>query len=99
MKAMIQSKLFKLTLKKSIQTVSNSPDKKESNNGIEHVGMQKGANFTIVYTSDWLKQQKLRKLHKAVYIFILNFPTNFHITKSRLGLNNTEIPSAEHLKL
>ena len=59
--------------------LSNGPDKKESNNGIEHVGMQKGANFTIVfhYTSDWLKQQKLRKLHKAVFISILNFPTNF----------------------
>ena len=30
--------------------LSNVPDKKESNNGIEHVGMQKGANFTIVFT-------------------------------------------------
>ena len=30
--------------------LSNGPDKKESNNGIEHVGMQKGANFTIVCT-------------------------------------------------
>ena len=30
--------------------LSNGPDKKESNNGIEHVGMQKGANFTIVFT-------------------------------------------------
>ena len=28
--------------------LSNGPDKKESNNGIEHVGMQKGANFTIL---------------------------------------------------
>ena len=32
------------------RTLSNGPDKKESNNGIEHVGMQKGANFTIVFT-------------------------------------------------
>ena len=31
-------------------TLSNGPDKMESNNGIEHVGMQKGANFTIVFT-------------------------------------------------
>ena len=30
--------------------LSNGPDKKESNNGIEHIGMQKGANFTIVFT-------------------------------------------------
>ena len=30
--------------------LSNGPDKKESNNGIERVGMQKGANFTIVFT-------------------------------------------------
>ena len=74
----------------STKFLSNGPDKKESNNGFEHVGMQIGANFTI---------QKLRKLHKAVYIFILNFPTNFHITKSRLSLNNTEIPCAEHVKL
>ena len=31
-------------------TVSTGPDKKESNNGYEHVGMQKGANFTTVCT-------------------------------------------------
>ena len=31
-------------------SLSNSPDKKESNNGFEHVGMQKGANLTIVCT-------------------------------------------------
>ena len=30
--------------------LSNDPDKKESNNGFEHVGMQKGANFTTVFT-------------------------------------------------
>ena len=28
--------------------LSNGPDKKESNNGFEYFGMQKGANFTIV---------------------------------------------------
>ena len=34
----------------SMHFLSNSSDKKESNNGFEHVGMQKGANFTIVCT-------------------------------------------------
>ena len=34
---------------------------------------KKGANFSIVCTSDWLKQQKLTKRHKAVHIFILTF--------------------------
>ena len=37
---------------------------------------KKGANFSIVCTyfdSDWLKQQKLTKVHKAVHIFILTF--------------------------
>ena len=37
---------------------------------------KKGANFSIVCTyfdSDWLKQQKLTKLHKAIHIFILTF--------------------------
>ena len=28
--------------------LSNGPDKKESNNGLEYFGVQKGANFTIV---------------------------------------------------
>ena len=28
--------------------LSNSPDKKESNNGSEYFGVQKGANFTII---------------------------------------------------
>ena len=37
------------------------------------VECKKGANFSIVCTSDWLKQQKLTKLHKAVHIFILTF--------------------------
>ena len=40
-----------------------------------------------VHTSDWLKQQKLTKLHKAVHIFI----TIFHVTKSGLSLSNKEI--------
>ena len=53
----------------------NGPDKNDSNNGNEHVGMQKKVlTFLLsVLTSDWLKQQKLTKLHKAVHIFILTF--------------------------
>ena len=37
-------------------------------------------------------------LEIAVYIYIDPFPTNFHITKSRLSLNNTEILCGEHVK-
>ena len=53
----------------------NGPDKNDSNNGNEHVGMQKKVlTFLLsVLTSDWLKQQKLTKLHKEVHIFILTF--------------------------
>ena len=53
----------------------NGPDKNDSNNGNVHVGMQrKVLTFLFsVFTSDWLKQQKLTKLHKAVHIFILTF--------------------------
>ena len=29
----------------------NGPDKKKSNNGYEHVGIQKGATFTFVRTN------------------------------------------------
>ena len=32
----------------------NGPDKNDSNNGNEHVGMQKGAKFSIVCTYFWL---------------------------------------------
>ena len=42
----------------------------------EHVGMQKGANFTIVcryYGSDWFKHQILRNLRKAACILFLFF--------------------------
>ena len=53
---------------------------------------KKGTNFSIVCTSDWLKQQKLTKLHKAVCPYIHPyFPTIFDITKSGLSLNNKEI--------
>ena len=53
----------------------NRPDKNDSKNGNEHIGMQKKVlTFLLsVLTSDWLKQQKLAKLHKAVHIFILTF--------------------------
>ena len=32
-----------------IFNLSNGPAKKESTNGYEHVGMQKGTNFSFVY--------------------------------------------------
>ena len=50
----------------------NGPDKNHSNNGNnEHVGIQLECKKVITFllsvlTSDWLKQQKLTKLHKAV---------------------------------
>ena len=60
----------------------------------------KGANFSIVFTSDWLKQQTLTKLHKAVHNYIHPyFPAIFHITKSGLSLSNKEILCGEHVKL
>ena len=48
----------------------NGPDKNDSNNSNEHVGIQlewkKVITFLLsVLTSHWLKQQKLTKLHKA----------------------------------
>ena len=54
--------------------------------------------YCLYYTSD-CKQQRLQKLYKAVDIFILTFPANFHITKSRLSLNNTEILCWERVNL
>ena len=51
---MLQLHIYPLSTKFSrlisMHFLSNSSDKKESNNGFEHVGMQKGANFTIVCT-------------------------------------------------
>ena len=37
-----------------ILVLRNGSDKNDSNNGNEHVGMQKGANFSIVCTYFWL---------------------------------------------
>ena len=56
-------------------SLRNGPDKNDSNNGNEHVGMQKKVlTFLLsVLTSDWLKQENLTKLHKTVHIFILTF--------------------------
>ena len=67
----------------------------------EHVGMQKGANFTIVSTKVLigLNIQFLRNLRKAACTSILFFLSNFLITKSRLSLSNTEIVCADHVKL
>ena len=55
--------------------------------------------LSVLITSGWLKQQRLRKLHKAVYIFIITFPANFHITQSGLSLINTEIVCGKLVKL
>ena len=49
----------------------NGPDKNDSSNGNEHVGIQLECKKLITFllsvlTSDWLKQQTLTKLHKAV---------------------------------
>ena len=41
---------FDLNIKVTGTFEKRPPDKKESNNGYEHVGVQKGANFTIVCT-------------------------------------------------
>ena len=66
---------FQGRVAKNILRLRNGPDKNDSNNGNEHVGMQKKVlTFLLsVLTCDWLKQQKLTKLHKAVHIFILTF--------------------------
>ena len=61
--------------------------------------MQKGANFTIVSTSDWFKQQILRNLCKAACFLIICFLAQFAVTKSRLSLSNKEILCEEHVKL
>ena len=72
----------------------NGPDKNDSTERQRTCwNAKKVPTFLLsVLTSDWLKQQKLTKLHKAVHIFI-------HITKSGLSLNNKEILCGEHVKL
>ena len=57
-------------------TLSNSPDKNDSNYAWQRTCWNARTVLTFllsVLTSDWLKQQKLTKLHKAVHIFILTF--------------------------
>ena len=82
----------------------NGPDKNDSNNGNEHVGIQlvckKVITFLLsVFTSDWLKQKKLTKLHKSSIIFILTFQPSsfFHLVS--VEMNSTEIVCGEHVKL
>ena len=81
----------------------NGPDKKDSTERQRTCwNAKKVLTFLLsVLTSDWLKQQKLTKLHKAVHIFILTFQpsSQFHITKSGLSLNDKEILCGEHVKL
>ena len=53
----------------------NGPDKNDSNLRQQTCwNAKKVLTFLLsVLTSDWLKQQKLTKLHKAVHTFILTF--------------------------
>ena len=65
----------------SFHILRNGPDKNDSNNGNEHIGnAKKVLTFLLsVLTSDWLKQQKLTKLHNAVHIssrIFENIPQN-----------------------
>ena len=67
----------------------------------EHVGMQKGANFTILSTKVLIGlnikfYEIFAKQHVHQSFFFLS---NFLITKSRLSLSNTEIVCADHVKL
>ena len=45
---------FQGRVAKNIIRLRNGPDKNDSNNGNEHIGMQKYANFSIVCTYFWL---------------------------------------------
>ena len=77
---------FTIVFQFIVRVLRNGPDKNDSNNGNEHVGIQlvckKVITFLLsVLTSDWLKQQKLTKLHKSSIIFILTFQPSsiFHL--------------------
>ena len=84
---------FKFVLRKG-------PDKKESSNSNEHVGMQKGANFSVVCTHFILAYTaKVKKTPQSSTYIHPYYPTIFRITKSGLSLNNTEILCGEHVKL
>ena len=79
------------------QALSYGNGKKESNDGFEHAGMQKDATFTIVCTLLLIRlnNKSYEKFIKQyIYLSLL-----FHITKSRVSLNNTEIICGEHVKL
>ena len=56
-------------------SLRNGPDKNDSTERQQTCwNAKKVLTFLLsVLTSDWLKQQKLTKLHKAVHIFILTF--------------------------
>ena len=53
----------------------------------------------LYYKSDWLRQQILRNLRIAAFIFILCVLDNFLISKSWLSLSNTETLCEEHVNL
>ena len=46
----------------------NGPVKNDSNNGNEHVGMQKTFLLSVL-TSDWLKQQKFWVRENSIFLF------------------------------
>ena len=57
------------------ESLRNGPDKNDSTEEQRtRWNAKKVLTFLLsVLTSDWLKQQKLTKLHKAVHVFILTF--------------------------
>ena len=68
---------------------------------LEHVGMQKGANFTIVCTMVLIdlniKFYEIFAKQNVYYSFF--FLSNFLITKSHLSLSNIEIVCVDRVKL
>ena len=69
------NKMHDKVIKIDDNNLRNGPDRNDST---ERQGTcwnaKKVLTFPLsVLTSDWLKQQKLTKLHKAVHIFILTF--------------------------
>ena len=76
------------------EVLSNGPDKKESTNRNEQVGIQKSANFIIVSTMLLIGlNSKFYEVFakQVVCILVPSFRTNFLITKSCLSPCNTEI--------
>ena len=79
--------------------LSNGPNEKERTKRNDHVGMQNGAIFTIVYTKllIGLKINFYEIFSKAACVLIPCSLANFLITESLLSLSNTEILCEEIL--